>query len=379
MLSKNLKAIRCANGHLKRYFSAQAQTKSQSSSLQVSTIPSGVTLASLESESPIARLAVIVRAGSRYEPQNKLGLSHIVRSSAGLATKRFTSFGITRNIEYHGGKLSVIGTRDSITYLLEVHNEDEIVPQHFTMLTDTIANPAFKPWEIEDNVDRIKADLSLMDDTPFIQLTEMIHQVAFKGGLRNSLYTPKFMIGKLSQNDLKEYHKKTFVAANTAVVSLGVDHQHLTDLVAKNLILPSTSSEKDSSKFIGGEFHADSCSPLTYVAIACEGASINKSTKDYLAAALLQKILGAGSQIKCSINLNQVQRLGRAISAHMSGKSTEGISVSAFNYNYENSGLFGINLVSPNSNDVPALVKAAVKEFRATCNSISDAELKDAK
>lgn len=272
MLSKNLKTIRSINVQLKRYLSAgQTQAKSSSSSIQVSTLPSGIVLASAESESPLARVAVVVRAGARYEPQSKLGISHVVRSSAGLGTEQFSSFGITRQIEYHGGRLTVAGTRDSIAYLLEVHNDDEILPKNFAMVADTVARPAFKHWEVADNTERLMVDRSLMEDTPFIQLTELIHQVAYKGGLRNSLYVPKFMVGKHSTEDLKKFHRETFVGSNTVVVGLGMDHQQLTELVGQNLILPASSGTKESSDFIGGEIHQDSCSLLTYVAIACEG------------------------------------------------------------------------------------------------------------
>lgn len=53
--------------------------------------------------------------------------------------------------------------------------------------------------------------------------------------------------------------------------------------------------------------------------------------------------------------------------------------MASFNYNYENTGLFGVNLVAPNTCDMSVLVKSLVKEFRATMTSVSDAELNDAK
>lgn len=93
----------------------------------------------------------------------------------------------------------------------------------------------------------------------------------------------------------------------------------------------------------------------------------------------MQKILGAGSQIKNSYELNQAQRLSQAVKAQLSGKSSENVSVASFNYNYENTGLFGVHLVAPNTCDITAMAKSVVKEFRATMTSISDAELNDAK
>lgn len=104
-----------------------------------------------------------------------------------------------------------------------------------------------------------------------------------------------------------------------------------------------------------------------------------KNTKDSLALSLLQTVLGVGSQIQNSSGLSTSSRLGRAVSAALSGKSDAGVAVSAFNFAYQETGLFGINLIAPRGADVTGLMKAAVKEFRAAAASITDAELAEAK
>src|SRR5699024_7410275 len=94
---------------------------------------------------------------------------------------------------------------------------------------------------------------------------------------------------------------------------------------------------------------------------------------------LFQTILGTGSQIKNSYGLSSVTRLGKAVGAALSGKGSDNVAVSAFNFAYEDLGLFGINLIAPSTSDVTSLVKAAVKEFRAAAASINDADLAAAK
>lgn len=270
MLSKNLSSVRLINGSLRRFLSAQPKTKSKN--IEVTTLPSGLVLASIDCETALPRVAVVVRAGSRYEPADNLGVSHVIRSAAGLTTKQYTGFGITRNIEYHGGKLTVSGTRDTISYLLEMQNEDEVVEKNLSMLADTVGQPEFHQWEISDNTDRLKADLSVLEDTPFIQLAEALHKTAFGGGLRNSLYAPKFTLGKHKSEDVRKFHQEFFSGSNTVVVSAGLEHKKLVDLVGQQLVLRSGSSTKDASKYKGGEYHIDAYSPLNYAAIACEGA-----------------------------------------------------------------------------------------------------------
>jgi len=53
--------------------------------------------------------------------------------------------------------------------------------------------------------------------------------------------------------------------------------------------------------------------------------------------------------------------------------------VSAFNINYEETGLFGINLIAPATADLTGLMKSAVKELRAAAASVTDVELSVAK
>lgn len=270
MLSKNINSVRLINGTLTRQMSLNSKVKS---SPKVLKLPSGVSIASLKSNSPLARVAIVVRAGSRYEPPLKPGLSHLIRSAAGLSTSRYTSFGVTRNIEYYGGTLTVAGNREFISYILEAHNNSEVLHNNLPRLGDTVANPAFKHWELSDSKERLEADLSVLADTPYIQLAEALHRTAFKGGLRNSLYAPKFALGKYSSNDLKQFHEKHFNGSNIAVVGVGVDESLLIESFTDSLALKGGSASKESSTFIGGnEVHIDYDSPLTYVALASEGA-----------------------------------------------------------------------------------------------------------
>lgn len=104
-----------------------------------------------------------------------------------------------------------------------------------------------------------------------------------------------------------------------------------------------------------------------------------KNTKEALALSLFQTILGNGPQIASFSGLSSNTRLGKAVGAALGGKSSDNVAVSAFNFAYEETGLFGINLIAPKSSDVTGLLKAAVKELRAAASSVTDAELADAK
>ena len=99
-----------------------------------------------------------------------------------------------------------------------------------------------------------------------------------------------------------------------------------------------------------------------------------------LTLSLFQTILGTGSPIIGNqTGLSTTTRLGRAVSAALSGQSTDNVGVSAFNLNHEETGLFGINLIAPSTANVTGLMKAAVKEFRSAASGVNDEELTSAK
>lgn len=51
---------------------------------QVSKLPNGLVIASLENYSPLSNIGVFVKAGSRYETVENQGVSHVLRLAANL-------------------------------------------------------------------------------------------------------------------------------------------------------------------------------------------------------------------------------------------------------------------------------------------------------
>lgn len=257
-----------------RFLSAQAaphrSDELKPQKLRVSTLPNGLIVASLENYSPISRIGVFIKAGSRYEPADELGLSHTLRSVAGLSTQRSTVFGITRNLEYVGARLLAVTTRDNICYFLEQNRDHTVTNLRF--LSDTITAPAFKPWELSDNVNRQKVDLAFLKENPNILVLENLHKAAFRGGLRNSLFSPDFMLGKHSQESLQRYVEDHFVSNRTAIVGLGIEHDLLLEQVESKFSLArGDRGNSGESKFIGGESRQESNSDVTYAAVVAEG------------------------------------------------------------------------------------------------------------
>ncbi|KAI2577624.1 ubiquinol-cytochrome c reductase core protein 2 [Homo sapiens] len=88
---------------------APAGAPPQPQDLEFTKLPNGLVIASLENYSPVSRIGLFIKAGSRYEDFSNLGTTHLLRLTSSLTTKGASSFKITRGIEAVGGKLREMG------------------------------------------------------------------------------------------------------------------------------------------------------------------------------------------------------------------------------------------------------------------------------
>lgn len=83
----------------------QETRKQIKGSIKMTKLDNGVLVASLENGSPISRVAAVLNTGSRDESHVEQGSCHALRVFSNLATRNFSSFGITRNLDQIGAQL----------------------------------------------------------------------------------------------------------------------------------------------------------------------------------------------------------------------------------------------------------------------------------
>uniref|UniRef100_A0A1B0EZ38 Uncharacterized protein n=1 Tax=Phlebotomus papatasi TaxID=29031 RepID=A0A1B0EZ38_PHLPP len=338
-----------------RGYAAQAASKPArgTSDVQTTTLPNKLVVASAEAATPISRVSILVRAGSRNETYDNLGTSHVLRAAAGLTTKGSTTFAITRNIQQIGGSLSVASDRELVAYTLEV------TPNHLDVglkfLQDVATGQVFKPWELEELVPRMREDLARISHP--VRAVDLLHRAAYRNALGNSIFCPKHQIGKLSPETLQHYVASNYTTNRTAVVGVGVDHNLLVGY-AQNLPLDSGAGKDNASSFVGGnEARLDRGGNLAHVAIATQGAGW-ANAKECLALHVLQYAAGVGAWTRRG-NVNGV--VGKAVSAAVGDRP---LGFGAFNASYSDDGLFGF-VLSTEARDAGKAVEAAVKTLRS--------------
>ncbi|KAL2101043.1 hypothetical protein ACEWY4_002804 [Coilia grayii] len=309
----------------------------QPQDVQISKLPSGMLVATLENYSPTSKIGVFVKAGSRYETPDNLGLTHVLRLAGNLTTKGASAFRICRGVEAVGGSLSVTSSKEHMVYSAEFLRDDFNTVMEY--LVNVITTPEFRPWEISDLTPRIKIDKAMANQCPQIGVVEKLHEAAYKNALSNSLYCPDFNVGNIKSEQLKSFVQNNFTSSRMAIVGLGVKHSMLKQMGEQYLnVRPGAGVPGAKAVYRGGEMRVQSSDGLVHAVVASEAAVVGSAEAN--AFSLLQRVLGAGPHVKRGANI--CSKLSQGIAK----ATTQPFDATAFSATYSDSGLFGIYTVS---------------------------------
>ncbi|XP_076609700.1 ubiquinol-cytochrome c reductase core protein 2a [Chaetodon auriga] len=338
--------------------------------VQVSKLPNGLVIASLENYSPLSSVGVFVKAGSRYETVENQGVSHVLRLAANLTTKGASAFKICRAVEALGGSLSVTSSRETMMYTVDCLRD------HLDSLMEYLVNVTtaqeFRPWEVEELTSRVKMDKALAQQCPQIGVIEKLHEAAYKNALSNSLYCPDYMVGHVSSNQLQSFVEDNFTTGRMALVGLGVKHSVLRQ-VGEGLLSARSGVGAPAAKAVyrGGELRVQNNDSLVHSLIASEGGVMGSAEAN--AFSVLQRILGAGPHVKRGSNITSKMSQGIAKA------TTQPFDATAFNASYSDSGLFGVYTIAQ-ADSAGEVIKAAIAQVRGVAEgNVSEADVTRAK
>uniref|UniRef100_A0A671P925 Cytochrome b-c1 complex subunit 2, mitochondrial-like n=1 Tax=Sinocyclocheilus anshuiensis TaxID=1608454 RepID=A0A671P925_9TELE len=318
----------------------------------VSKLPSGLLVASLENYSPVSKIGVFVKAGSRYETAENLGVTHILRLASNLTTKGASAFRICRGLEAVGASLSVTSSREHMVYSLDCLRDDFEGTMEY--LINVTTAPDFRPWELSDLLPRVKIDKAVADQSPQIGVLEKLHEAAYKNALSNSLYCPDHMVGKIS---LQQFFANNYTSARMALVGLGVSHAAVMK-VGEQFFSTHTGAGAPGAVYRGGELRVQSGGGLVHALLACEGAASGSAEAN--AFSVLQRLLGVGPHVKRGSNITS--KLSQGI-AKATAQPFD-VSATAFSATYSDSGLFGVYVISQ-ADSAREVINAAMAQVTA--------------
>uniref|UniRef100_A0AAX7VBX5 Ubiquinol-cytochrome c reductase core protein 2b n=1 Tax=Astatotilapia calliptera TaxID=8154 RepID=A0AAX7VBX5_ASTCA len=345
-----------------RFYAAQAARKVEVTGfhpqdVQVTRLPSGLVIASLENYSPASKIGVFIKAGCRYETPENQGVTHLLRLASGLVCnlKKIITFSLKSDNCLFPLALLLVSSDTVMEYLINV----------------TTA-PEFRSWEVSDLTPKVKVDKAQAAQSTQIGVVEGLHEAAYKNALCNSLYCPDHMINDIHSEHLHQFVQNNFTSARMALVGLGVDHTVLKQVGEQFLNIRSGAGTTGAkAQYRGGEIRLPSTSSLVHSAVVSQSAAAG--TSEALAFSVLQHLLGAGPHVKrgAGVASKLVQGVSKA--------TADPFDVTAFNTSYSDSGLFGVYTISQAA-AAGDVIKAALAQVKAVADGgVTAADLTRAK
>jgi len=341
---------------------AAASSGSTSFSYESSDV-AGIKVASRDVAGPTTKLAVVSKAGTRYE--SLPGLTSGLEQFAFKNTEKRSALRITRESELLGGQLVAYHTRESL--VLEASFLREDLPYFTELLGEVISKTKFTPHEYHEEVEHVlKIQAAKVSSNAAEIALDSAHGLAFHRGLGSPLspYTSTPLSKYLNEESIKSFAESAYSKPNIAVVANGASQADLTKWVGEFFGDVSSSSgqlSSGASKYYGGEERIPLSTGNAFV-IAFPGSSSFTAGNSYKPeTAVLAALLGGKSSIKWSPGFSLLSK---------AASSFPGASAATSHYAYSDAGLLTIQF----SGSAKAIREASTEAVKAL-KSISEGSI----
>ncbi|KAI1428461.1 ubiquinol-cytochrome C reductase complex CORE protein 2 precursor [Xylaria sp. FL1777] len=334
-------AARRQGGSQLRGYAAAASSSIPTAFAYETADVAGLKVATRDSHGPTTKLAVVAKAGTRYEPAP--GLTVGLEEFAFKNTISRSALRIVREAELLGGQLSAYHTREALVVEANFLRED--IPYFTELLAEVISQTKYTTYEFQEDVQRVLhlKQAKLASDVSTLAL-DAAHSVAFHNGLGASLYpspsTP--LQGYLNENAIADYAGAVYNKSNIALIGDGAAAPALQDWAGKFFKgIPSSSTsgvtlDSKASTYYGGE-HRTTHTAGNALVLAFPGSSFGAFKPEI---AVLSALLGGQPNVKWSPGFSVLAK---------AAAGAPGVNASAANLTYSDAGLLTIQISGPAS------------------------------
>lgn len=371
---------------------------------QVTTLPSGLRVAT--EATPFAETATIgvwIDAGSRYETAATNGTAHFLEhmafkgtkarprgclsvlvryatlTRASLTPQRRTMAALEQEVEDLGAHLNAYTSREQTTYYAKVFAKD--VPKAVDILADILQNSSLEASAIERERSVILREMEEVEKEAEEVLFDHLHATAYQfTSLGRPILGPAANVRSIQRDDLAKYIATHYTAPRMVVVGAGaVDHEALCKLAGaafSSLPTERTSAqqlcEASPALFTASEVRMrDDDAANVHLALAVQGASWRDP--DSVSLMVMQAMLGSWDKSGAA-GVNTGSPLASALAANELVNS-----FTAFNSNYNDTGLFGIHAVAANADHLDDMAWLLMKHFALMAYDVNGEDLLRAK
>ncbi|KAL0707601.1 hypothetical protein Bca4012_074027 [Brassica carinata] len=323
------------------------------SKVQTTTLPNGLKIASEMSPNPAASVGLYVDCGSIYETPLSRGATHLLERMAFKSTLNRSHVRLVREIESMGASTSASASREQMGYTIDALKT--YVPQMVEVLVDSVRNPAFVDWQVNEELRKVKMEIGELAKNPMGYLLEAVHSAGYSGAMANPFYAPESAISGLTGDVLEKFVSENYTAPRMVLAASGVEHEELLKVVEPLLSdLPNvTRPVEPKSQYVGGDFRQHTGDEATHFALSFGVPGWDKE-KEAVMATVLQMLMGGGGSFSAGgpgkgmhswlsmIMMITMDYLFADADLRILNQYQEFQSCTAFTGIFNNSGLFGI-------------------------------------
>ncbi len=267
-------------------------------------------------------IVICVGAGSRYEPEDKAGLSHFLEHLPFKGTKHWpTAQAVSEAIEGVGGVMNASTDREMTAFWCKVPQPH--FQTAFSVLLDMLINPLLDPEELEKEREVIQEELRMTNDHPTYKVDLLIDEALWPGqAMGRDVGGTAQSVEALTRDEIQEYMRRQYNPANTVVAVAGnITHQEVIQLLEE-----ATSEWKPVQSLDWEPVNNDNQGPIvlmdqrrtdqTHICLALPGVSLDDPDRFNLA--LLNVMLGDGMSSRLFQNLRERQSLTYDVSSSIS-------------------------------------------------------------
>ncbi|KAL6974493.1 mitochondrial processing peptidase [Sarracenia purpurea var. burkii] len=328
---------------------------------KLTTLPNGVKIASETSANPAASIGLYVDCGSIYETPVSFGATHLLERMAFKSTTNRSHLRIVREVEAIGGNVTASASREQMGYTYDALKN--YVPEMVELLIDSVRNPVFLDWEVNEQLLKVKAEIAEASNNPQGLLLEAIHSAGFSGALAIPILATESAVSRLNSAILEEFVAENYTAPRMVLAASGVEHEELLKFAEPLLSdLPSVPRhEEPKSVYVGGDYRCQAESGRTHFALAFEAPGGWFKEKEAMALTVLQMLMGGGGSFSAG---GPGKGMYSRLYLRVLNEYPQIQAFSAFSSIYNHTGIFGIQATT-SSDFVSKAIDIAVKELIA--------------
>ncbi len=198
-----------------------------------SVLPSGIRV--VTERMPHVRSVAVgiwVDTGSRDEPAERGGVSHLIEHLVFKGTESRTGEEIARTMDSVGGQMDAFTAKEHTCFFVSVL--DEHLPLAVDLLTDILRHPLFGTEDIEKEKTVVLQEIKMVEDTPDDLIHDLFAERVWPGHpLGRPILGRREVIQGLSRDTIRGHFQQEYSPAKITVAVAGnADHARVLGLLA---------------------------------------------------------------------------------------------------------------------------------------------------